>query len=1106
MTIGDSAAYTTRALHNGMLEPPMLWSRALSAAEVGQLYVEGAEGYPNLLRRCNNISYFLPYTSAPVDVGTNVSSVSYNLGNPVTDHPLNQGLVSWWLPLSNNNGGSKLFDIKGGRHGTFTNGPTWTAGPPPAPAVSFTSSAYVDLGSFAIPQSAGTFSLFFRPTWAQTDGVGHILLVCQSGGTWFSFEKFSDNNFYAGWTNQVSTGTFTLNQNRWNHLAFVWDSAAGTKGILYINGTSVATSGSISTWDTTGTVLALGCRTSGANTSAGDFSLASLHSRAFSSSEVLAHADQCFRNFPDLLRRVGRSTYFLPHSFANDVYPAKTVIDLNNPVADHPLNKGMVGWWLPLANNSGGSKLFDLVGGYHGVFGATTTSPTWVAGPNAAQALSFDGSDDRWVSSLSSLSAVTVETVYRSTSSASNMHLANHDSTAGGGGRVWQHRQTSAGKFEWLPFDFGGNPRSVVTNATVNDDKWQHIVCVYSSSVNAVYVNGALDATGTTDGGAGLASAVTNLEFGLPNGFTGGAYFSGQLAHVAILNRVITASEVWGRYEQWKRGFPDLLRRTPAEFYSTDYSEPSSATAYSLPIDAGTYNVTGTAVGLAKGNKVAVASGSYTLTGQAVTLKHGYTTAINSGSYTITGQAVALRKASKVSIASGSYAITGQNVTLRKGYSIAVGSGSYTISGQDISLRKASRVVVAPGSYSVTGQNVTLRKGSKLAVDSGTYVISGQAITLRKGVSLIIGSGSYTITGQNIDFKRTYAVGMNSGSYTITGQNIVLRHAHKLVLDPGSYTLSGQAITLRRGISIPVASGSYSITGQNVNFRRAYVLAENSGSYSITGQAINLKHGFKVPMNVGSYTLSGQNVTLRHGFKTTIGSGSYAITGQNIGLKHGYSITENSGSYSITGQNIGLKHGYKIPTNSGSYSITGQNVTLRRGYTIAENSGSYAITGQNMNFKRTYALAVNSGTYLLTGQDVALSKSGSLTILVQSGSYSISGQPITLRKNSRVAVAPGSYLLTGQNVTLRYGRASLAMNPGFYVYAGQSVGFVLARMIHMIPGAYSITGQNVALSYLRGISMNQGAYVLSGRDINLFTSFEGAAEEGEFAMFDEMFH
>jgi hypothetical protein len=58
----------------------------------------------------------------------------------------------------------------------------------------------------------------------------------------------------------------------------------------------------------------------------------------------------------------------------------------------------------------------------------------------------------------------------------------------------------------------------------------------------------------------------------------------------------------------------------------------------------------------------------------------------------------------------------------------------------------------------------------------------------------------------------------------------------------------------------------------------------------------------------------------------------------------------------------------------------------------------------------------------------------------------------------------------------------------------------------MIPGAYSITGQNVALSYLRGISMNQGAYVLSGRDINLFTSFEGAAEEGEFAMFDEMFH
>lgn len=243
---------------------------------------------------------------------------------------------------------------------------------------------------------------------------------------------------------------------------------------------------------------------------------------------------------------------------------AGAYIDLGNPVADHPLNRGLLGWWLPLPNNSGGSRLFDIKGGRHGTL---TNGPTWAAGPSAAQALSFDGSDDHWISTLPSLTAVTLEVVYRSTSSAANMHLVNHDSTGGGGGRVWQHRQTSGGKFNWIPFDFGGNPRSVTGNVTVNDGNWQHVVCVYDASTNAIYVNGALDATGTPGGGTGMDSSVTNVEFGLPNGNTGGAYFSGQLAHAAVLNRVVAASEVWGRYEQWRRNFPDTLRRFSRRAY-----------------------------------------------------------------------------------------------------------------------------------------------------------------------------------------------------------------------------------------------------------------------------------------------------------------------------------------------------------------------------------------------------------------------------------------------------------------------------------------------------------------------------------------------------------
>lgn len=65
LTIGDSDSFTNRALHSGRLEPPMLWDRALSAAEVRRLHVEGLEGYPNLLNRVPASRTFLPSAPTP---------------------------------------------------------------------------------------------------------------------------------------------------------------------------------------------------------------------------------------------------------------------------------------------------------------------------------------------------------------------------------------------------------------------------------------------------------------------------------------------------------------------------------------------------------------------------------------------------------------------------------------------------------------------------------------------------------------------------------------------------------------------------------------------------------------------------------------------------------------------------------------------------------------------------------------------------------------------------------------------------------------------------------------------------------------------------------
>jgi hypothetical protein len=49
--------------------------------------------------------------------------------NPIEwRHPLNRGLVSWWLPFGPWQGGGTLRDLARRNHGTLTNGPTWAAG------------------------------------------------------------------------------------------------------------------------------------------------------------------------------------------------------------------------------------------------------------------------------------------------------------------------------------------------------------------------------------------------------------------------------------------------------------------------------------------------------------------------------------------------------------------------------------------------------------------------------------------------------------------------------------------------------------------------------------------------------------------------------------------------------------------------------------------------------------------------------------------------------------------------------------------------------------------------------------------------------------------
>ena len=236
----------------------------------------------------------------------------------------------------------------------------------------------------------------------------------------------------------------------------------------------------------------------------------------------------------------------------------QSYIDLGNPVSDHPLNRGLAGWWLPLPNNQGGSKLFDLTG--HGNHGTLTISPTWAGVLNGFGALQFSGANYVNVPYAANLKAAgqTYSGMVRpETTDQYQFPIATYTSNADGL-EVFFENGTGV---RWGSFD-------VKTAAyTVSLGAWAHVVGTITAAGGLeLYVNGVSRATAAGCGYTG-ASNTAPLTIGARNG--GGVYgLRGRVQSMAVHNRVVSASEAAALYHQAQRDYPDLLRRWSRRIYS----------------------------------------------------------------------------------------------------------------------------------------------------------------------------------------------------------------------------------------------------------------------------------------------------------------------------------------------------------------------------------------------------------------------------------------------------------------------------------------------------------------------------------------------------------
>jgi hypothetical protein len=249
-------------------------------------------------------------------------------------------------------------------------------------------------------------------------------------------------------------------------------------------------------------------------------------------------------------------------------------VDPARPIADHPLNRGLVAWWMALANNDGGSRLYDLGGRYHGTLPGAPSTGTGIVRRPASRAngygeLGFDADSQQNLplGDLSGEFAAQDATVacwikFRNATPtvASKTGLFNFGTDFG----------SDNTNFPWLDgnmyisvFDEQRIAALSGVPAPPNRDQWNHLAfrSAAGSGQYKVYWNGDFFAAGTR-----------NTFFFPPASWLGQSndnyWFDGWIDDVRLANRAWSDAEVAEVYRESLADYPSLLNRRPFYWYA----------------------------------------------------------------------------------------------------------------------------------------------------------------------------------------------------------------------------------------------------------------------------------------------------------------------------------------------------------------------------------------------------------------------------------------------------------------------------------------------------------------------------------------------------------
>jgi concanavalin A-like lectin/glucanase superfamily protein len=244
-------------------------------------------------------------------------------------------------------------------------------------------------------------------------------------------------------------------------------------------------------------------------------------------------------------------------------------IDLGNPVSDHPLNRGLLAWFLPLPGAAcGAARLFSLVGGHNGQF---VNGPGVTRGPGELLGVRFDGDDDHLTASFANLLAT-----------RANTSLFCWVFTATGTTSVWGERSadTPIWKLEigntnmrFTHRDDSGTLSQLSAGPSLTDSQWHHIGITKAGTSLVCYHDGINLGTQTINGNDTLT--VSTVWIG-GDSQDAAADYQGVATDWRAYNRTLADSEVALLHDQTSQGHPDTLRRFSRRTWLTPVVTPSS--------------------------------------------------------------------------------------------------------------------------------------------------------------------------------------------------------------------------------------------------------------------------------------------------------------------------------------------------------------------------------------------------------------------------------------------------------------------------------------------------------------------------------------------------